>query len=329
MSDFFKNKIQTNNSLDFTSLALEVFQYQASKNPVYQSFLKLLKVNTASVNRLTDIPFLPISLFKSHTIITGNHTPKITFSSSGTTGQQTSSHHIIDPDFYTQNAISGFAHFYGPVENYCILALLPAYLERRGSSLVYMAKQFIQRSKYPASGFYLDDLKGLSQQLAHQQAEGIPTLLIGVSFALMDLAEQFPQDLSKITIMETGGMKGRRKEITRAALHQTLNTAFQTTKIHSEYGMTELLSQAYSQGDEWFDGGTTMRVLAREINDPFNYVKMGRTGVLNVVDLANVNSCSFVATEDLGQVDQDNRFRVLGRLDASDIRGCNLMVGWD
>lgn len=326
MSNFLKNKILAHNTADFNHLALAVFQYQAKENPVYNAYLNLLKCDPAQVSQLTDIPFLPISLFKTHTVLTGPHTPGITFSSSGTTGQQTSLHQVVDPDFYTENALKGFAQFYGPVKEYCVLALLPAYLERTGSSLVFMVQQFIQQSIYPTSGFYLDDLEALAHQLKIQQAKKIPTLLIGVSFALMDLAEQFPQDLSNIIIMETGGMKGRRKEITRKELHTHLKIAFQIANIHSEYGMTELLSQAYSQGDEWFDGGATLRVLVREINDPFAYVPAGRTGVLNVVDLANVNSCSFVATADLGQVGEDQRFKVLGRLDASDVRGCNLMV---
>jgi len=212
------------------------------------------------------------------------------------------------------------------VEDYCVLALLPAYLERQGSSLVYMANDFIRASCYPESGFYLDNLSALSDQLAYNQANQIPTLLIGVSFALLNLAEKFPQNLSKIIIMETGGMKGRRKEITRDELHSHLKKAFNLTNVHSEYGMTELLSQAYSTGDGWFTGIPTLKALAREITDPFSYVPLGKTGLLNVIDLANVDSCSFIATDDLGQTAEDGSFRVMGRLDASDIRGCNLMI---
>jgi len=327
LSDFLKNKIQQVTPQLFNRLALDIFQYQAKENPVYNQYLSLLNIDVKKIKTLTDIPFLPISLFKTHSILTGNQPPEITFSSSGTTGQQTSLHQIVDPDFYTQNTFRAFTHFYGPIEHYCVLALLPAYLERTGSSLVYMVEQFIQRSQYSTSGFYLDNLKKLAEQLSIQQEKGIPTLLIGVSFALLDLAEQFPQNLSNITIMETGGMKGRKKEITRTELHQQLKTAFQVKNIHSEYGMTELLSQAYARKDGWFSPAPTMRVLTREINDPYNYVNTGRTGLLNVVDLANVNSCSFVATDDLGQIRPDGQFRVLGRLDASDIRGCNLMVG--
>jgi len=206
------------------------------------------------------------------------------------------------------------------------LALLPAYLERKGSSLVYMVQDFINKSKYPESDFYLDNLSALSLQLAQNQAQQIPTLLIGVSFALLDLADQFPQDLSNIIVMETGGMKGRRKEITREELHAYLKNAFNLTRVHSEYGMTELLSQAYSTGNGWFQGAPTFKVLAREITDPFSYVASHRTGLLNIIDLANVDSCSFIATDDLGQIQEDGSFRVIGRLDASDIRGCNLMV---
>lgn len=322
-----KISILTLRQPDFEKKALEIFAHQAKNNPVYAEYLSILKITPEKIRRLTDIPFLPISLFKSHDIITGTFSPQITFTSSGTTGQTTSRHHVVDPAFYLTIAESGFAQFYNYIENYCVLALLPAYLERQGSSLVYMVEEFISLSKYPESGFYLDNLAQLSAQLAKNQANKIPTLLIGVSFALLDLAEQFPQDLSDIMVMETGGMKGRRKEITRDELHLLLKKAFNLPAVHSEYGMTELLSQAYSTGDGWFRGVRTLRVLAREITDPFSYVPAGRTGLLNIIDLANVDSCSFIATDDLGQVAEDGSFRVIGRLDASDIRGCNLMVG--
>ncbi len=311
---------------DFQKKALEIFEYQSRQNPVYREYLSLLKIQPSQVRSISDIPFLPIELFKSHKIISGKNRAKITFTSSGTTGSVISKHPVVDPAFYLDVARTGFASFYGSVEKYCVLALLPAYLERQGSSLVYMAQEFIRKSRFQESGFYLDNLKGLSKQLAYNQAHQTPTLLIGVSFALLDLAEQFPQDLSKIIVMETGGMKGRRKEITRDELHSMLKNAFNLTKIHSEYGMTELLSQAYSTGDGWFKGTPTLSVLAREITDPFSYVSPGRTGLLNIIDLANVDSCSFIATDDLGQIHEDYSFRVIGRLDASDIRGCNLMV---
>ena len=312
---------------NFEKKALEIFAYQAVHNPVYAEFLSVLKINSKNIQTLTEIPFLPISLFKSHKIITGNIPAQITFASSGTTGLTISRHHVVDPAFYLDITKTIFNHFYGPVANYCVLALLPAYLERQGSSLVYMVEEFIKVSKYPESGFYLDDLAKISTQLAKNQAAKIPTLLIGVSFALLDLVEQFPQDLSSIMVMETGGMKGRRKEITRDELHAILQNGFNLPAVHSEYGMTELLSQAYSTGNGWFKGGPTFRALVREITDPFAYVSSGRTGLLNIIDLANVDSCSFIATDDLGQLSADGAFRVIGRLDASDIRGCNLMVG--
>ncbi len=321
-----KTSILNLSSADFEKKALEVFAYQATENQVYKKFLSLLKIDPKKVKELTQIPFLPIALFKSHQIISGKATPQITFTSSGTTGATTSKHHVLDPRFYLDITLRGFASFYGQVDDYCVLALLPAYLERKGSSLVYMAKEFISRSLHPKSGFYLDDLAGLSKQLAQNQANKTPTLLIGVSFALLDLSEQFPQDLSNIIVMETGGMKGRRKEITRDELHSTLKTAFHLSAVHSEYGMTELLSQAYSTGNGWFRGTPTFRVLTREISDPFSYVSPNKTGLLNVIDLANVDSCSFIATDDLGQIAEDGAFRVIGRLDASDIRGCNLMI---
>lgn len=321
-----KTSIINNSSVDFEKKALEIFAYQAKQNPVYREYLSLLKIEPEKIKALTEIPFLPIALFKSHEVISGTAAAQITFTSSGTTGTTTSRHHIVDPDFYLDITKMGFASFYGPVEDYCVLALLPAYLERKGSALVYMAQEFIRCSKYAESGFYLNDLAKLSTQLAHNQAQKIPTLLIGVSFALLDLSEQFRQDLSNIIVMETGGMKGRRKEITRDELHDLLKKAFHLPAVHSEYGMTELLSQAYSTGNGWFKGAPTFSVMAREITDPFSYVPPGRTGLLNIIDLANVDSCSFIATDDLGQIAEDGSFRVIGRLDASDIRGCNLMV---
>lgn len=321
-----KKSILNLSSTDFEKKALAIFAYQAKENLVYREYLSLLKIDAKKVQAISQIPFLPISLFKSHKIISGSQSAQITFTSSGTTGSTTSQHQVVDPAFYLTVARTGFASFYGPIEGFCVLALLPAYLERQGSSLVYMVQDFINKSQYRESGFYLDNLTALSTQLAHNQAHQIPTLLIGVSFALLDLAEQFPQNLSEIMVMETGGMKGRRKEITREELHANLKNAFNLAKVHSEYGMTELLSQAYSLGDGWFKGSPTLRVLAREITDPFAYLPSNRTGLLNIIDLANVDSCSFIATDDLGRVQEDGSFSVIGRLDASDIRGCNLMV---
>lgn len=311
---------------NFREIALEVFRYQARSNPVYAEYLQYLGVEPKTVRTLPEIPFLPIQLFKTYALQSGQWTASRTFTSSGTTGDQTSSHLLRDEAWYRSNARRGFEHFYGPLENYCILALLPAYLERSGSSLVFMADDFIRQSKYAESGFFLKDYAGLIQKLKNCREQGIPVLLIGVSFALWDLAEQHPLDLGNTIIMETGGMKGRRREITREELHDILKTAFRLKAIHSEYGMTELLSQAYSQGAGLFRPAPTMRVLSREITDPLAPQRLGKTGALNIIDLANLDTVSFIATDDLGRVYEDASFEILGRLDASDLRGCNLLL---
>jgi len=319
-------KIQQIEVNNFEEVALPVFKYQATFNPVYQKYISFLNVDYQTVNNLNDVPFLPIQFFKNHEIKTGKWQPALTFSSSGTTSETTSSHQLFSPDFYKKNARNGFQQFYGDIKDYCVLALLPSYLERSGSSLIFMAADFIEQSKYSESGFFLDNVEELLHKLHDLKKRNIPTLLIGVSFALLDLAERFPQNLSKTIIMETGGMKGRRKEITRDELHVILKKAFQTEVIHSEYGMTELFSQAYSKGNGLFFPSATMRVFAREVTDPLQLQKTGKTGVLNIIDLANLDTCSFIATDDLGRVYSDNSFEILGRLDASDVRGCNLLV---
>lgn len=311
---------------DFQGLALEVFRYQAEYNPVYAEFLRYIGVNPNEVNQLDAIPFLPIQLFKRYFLQSGRWEAEKIFTSSGTTGEQTSRHLLRDEQWYRYNARRGFESFYGPLNDYCILALLPAYLERSGSSLVFMANDFIQSSRYTESGFFLRDYEALMERLRSCRKKGIPVLLIGVSFALWELAEQYPMNLQGAIIMETGGMKGRRREITRTELHTILESAFQTEQIHSEYGMTELLSQAYSQGEGLFYPAPTMRVLSREITDPLQPQKIGKTGVLNIIDLANLDTISFIATDDLGRIYGDGSFEVLGRLDASDLRGCNLLV---
>lgn len=321
-----KHHIENVHLYDFDELALEVFRYQATYNPIYRQFVGLLGVSPSSVTNIADIPFLPITLFKKYLIQTGKWQPEVVFTSSGTTAQSPSRHAFPSLSEYLSNARKGFEHFYGRLDQYCIQALLPAYLERTGSSLVAMVNDFIQQSPYAESGFYLYDYQRLAGQLQSLKAQNIPTLLIGVSFALWDFAEQFPMDLSSTLIMETGGMKGRREEITRNALHNILNTAFQTQQIHSEYGMTELCSQAYSKGDGLFLCAPTMQVFIREVTDPFAAVSNGKAGVINIIDLANVNSCAFIATEDLGRKYNDGSFEVLGRLDSSDLRGCNLLV---
>ena len=313
---------------EFNAIALKLFRHQAEMVAPYRTFIEHLKVDPASVKFIEEIPFLPLSFFKTHQILEDGQGIQQTFSSSGTTGQQTSQHHISDLSWYERSFRLGFQRFYGNPEEWCILALLPSYLERKGSSLIYMAQDLIQASRHPQSGFYLDDLEKLSATLEKLEASGQKTLLLGVSFALLDLAEQFPTPLSHCTIMETGGMKGRRKELVREELHTILCRAFQVDKIHSEYGMTELLSQAYSNGDGRFFTPPWTKVLIREANDPFSLSPTGRTGGINIIDLANRHSCAFLATQDLGRYYADGSFEVLGRFDHSDLRGCNLMVAW-
>lgn len=315
---------------NFASVALEVFRYQAACNELYARFLNLLNVDPASVSRTEQIPFLPISLFKNYVVKTGDWETQTVFTSSATTSQVPSQHFVRNLNFYLENTRRCFETLYGDLSRWCILALLPSYLERSGSSLVAMADYFIQRSPYSQSGFFLNDLSGLEQTLQDCRAQDIPTLLLGVSFALLDFSEKFPMDLSGITVMETGGMKGRRAELTRQELHMALCNAFNLTGIHSEYGMTELFSQAYSR-PEWgqtsiFQPGPLMAALAREINDPFATIEPGRSGVLQFIDLANLDTCSFLATEDIGKVHANGTFEVLGRLDAAELRGCNLLL---
>ncbi len=319
-------QIKTIKDEDFTSLALAVFRYQAENNPIYAQFLSLLQIKQAQVQRLTDIPFLPISLFKQYSIQSGQWAASRTFSSSGTTGNITSKHLLRDDLFYHENARKGFKQFYGSIKNYTVLALLPSYLERNGSSLIFMVQDFIEQSEDNKSGFFLHNQEDLIQRIDQCQKEGRKILLLGVSFALLDLAEKHPKAFSNTIVMETGGMKGKRKEITRDALHSILKKAFDQSTIHSEYGMTELLSQAYSKGDGLFYPSTTMRVMTRELTDPLSATLSGKTGAINIIDLANIDTISFIATDDLGIVNRDNSFRILGRLDVSDIRGCNLMV---
>lgn len=305
----------------FEPFAKAVFAYQSANNPLYSSYLELLgpKANLP-------YPFLPISFFKTHSVKTGAWEAETEFTSSGTSGQTPSRHLVRHLDFYLQNSRRGFAQYYGDPSEWAILALLPSYLERGGSSLVAMADFFIQGSRHPESGFFLNDFEQLKTALNVCKSKDRKTLLLGVSFALLDFAAQCPMDLQGVTVMETGGMKGRRKELTRLELHNTLKAAFNLDTVHSEYGMTELFSQAYAQGGSLFRPSHSMRVVATELNDPFCLLPSGRTGVLNIIDLANFDTGSFIQTEDLGRVFPDGSFEVLGRADAAEIRGCNLMV---
>ncbi|MAC87307.1 MAG: acyl transferase [Gammaproteobacteria bacterium] len=314
------------NETDFERCALQVFKHQFENNKVYRSFCDLLYIHPSDVKEVADIPFLPIQFFKSHAVLSSTQAVQETFTSSGTTGSSVSKHMVTDLSWYTKSYTKGFEYFYGPIEEYTVLGLLPNYLERDGSSLIYMVDDFIKKSNKPASGFYLNNLTELSKTLIALDKKGEKVLLIGVTFALLDLIERQQFKLQNTIIMETGGMKGRRKEIIRNELHEILCAGFGVSKIHSEYGMTELLSQGYSSGDGVFDCPPWMKILARDTEDALTLVGANKTGGLNVVDLANYNSCSFIATQDLGKVDNNGSFEVLGRFDHSDIRGCNLMV---
>lgn len=314
------------NQSDFKTCALQVFRHQFKNNAIYRSFCDLLHIHSSDVKEVEEIPFLPIQFFKSHAVLSSTQAVKETFTSSGTTGSSVSKHMVTDLSWYTKSYTKGFEHFYGPIEEYTVLGLLPNYLERDGSSLIYMVDDFIKKSNNPASGFYLNNLTELSKTLIALDKKGEKVLLIGVTFALLDLIERQQFKLQNTIIMETGGMKGRRKEIIRNELHEILSAGFGVSKIYSEYGMTELLSQGYSSGDGVFDCPPWMKILARDTEDALTMVGTNKTGGLNVIDLANYNSCSFIATQDLGKVDNNGRFEVLGRFDHSDIRGCNLMV---
>lgn len=310
----------------FEKIALKVFRFQYDNNLVYQQFCNFLKKDKNNVKSLTEIPFLPIQFFKSHNVLSSAEPIQQTFTSSGTTGMQTSKHFVTDVSLYEQSYRLGFSEFYGNIEDYCVLALLPSYLEREGSSLIYMVEDLIQASNHEDSGFYLNNYDDLITKLIELDNSGQNVILIGVTYALLDLIELRNFQLKNTIIMETGGMKGKRKELIREELHTILCNGFGVSKVHSEYGMTELLSQAYSLGDGVFECVPWMQILIRDTEDALTYVSDGKTGGINVIDLANINSCSFIATQDLGKKYPNHSFEVLGRFDNSDIRGCNLMV---
>lgn len=315
------------NDQQFNDVALAVFHFQAQNCSIYKAFIAGLRVDPSTVKSIYDIPFLPVELFKSHKIVSSADTVEVTFTSSGTTGMITSSHYVTDVSWYRQSFCNAFNCFYGDIKDYCVLALLPAYLEREGSSLIYMAQDFINQSANPDSGFYLYNHEDLYRQLQKQKALGKRTLLLGVTFALLNFAEQYPTQFPELIVMETGGMKGRRKEMIREELHGLLTRGFGVETIHSEYGMTELLSQAYSKGTGIFNCPAWMKIITRDTNDPISTLTAGnRTGGINIIDLANINSCSFIATQDLGKIYGDGSFEVLGRFDNADIRGCNLLI---
>ncbi|MDX1955510.1 MAG: acyl transferase [Chitinophagaceae bacterium] len=306
----------------FQGLALDIFRYQYERNPIYRSYCAQIGRSPDDIREIKQIPFLPISFFKTHRVVTSEFTPELVFQSSGTTGMTRSTHHVKAASFYETSYTRGFESTYGPVSGKRIMGLLPSYLEQGDSSLVYMVQGLIRDSGHPESGFFLNDHERLKDTLQ----KGGPTILIGVTYALLDFAGRFSFPLKETIVMETGGMKGRREELTRMEVHERLKQAFSLEKIHSEYGMTELLSQAYSQGEGIFACPPWMRVLLREEEDPLTVKKNPGNGVLNIIDLANLYSCSFIATEDAGRLRQDGTFEVLGRMDNSDIRGCSLLA---
>ena len=310
----------------FDQIAMYRYRDQYAHVAVYQEFCDHLGRTPERVLAVSQIPYLPISFFKTHQVLRAGADTSHYFTSSATTGMVPSKHYVPRLDVYEKSFRQGWELFYGPVENYCVLALLPSYLERTGSSLVYMAQDMIQRSGHPKSGFYLDQFKELSETLLALEASQTPTLLLGVTFALLDFAAQYPMALKHTIVMETGGMKGRGREMIREEVHQKLSEAWGGAAIHSEYGMTELLSQAYSLGGGVFSCPPWMRVNIRDTEDPLTRLPEGQSGGIDIIDLANVDSCSFISTQDLGRATGPGQFKVLGRFDHAEIRGCNLLV---
>ncbi len=321
----FPDKIFSVSKNGIDELAIEVFEFQYQHNILYKSYVDALKINARNVNEVNKIPFLPISFFKTREIKTTSFEAEIVFESSGTTQTVNSSHHLKDRSLYRSSFINGFEKFYGPVNNWCIIGLLPSYLERKNSSLVWMVDELIRRCGHPKSGFYLYEHEKLNRTLHYLESEGQQTMLIGVTFALIDFAEHYALQLKNTIVMETGGMKGRRKELTREESHAFLKNRLGVVEIHSEYGMTELLSQAYSKGEGKFQCVPWMKALIRSEDDPMD-VHLQGSGVLNVIDLANLYSCCFIATDDAGTIFESGVFEISGRLDSSDLRGCSLLV---
>jgi phenylacetate-coenzyme A ligase PaaK-like adenylate-forming protein len=321
-SDIF----QIDSKKEFDKISLKLFRFQYDNNEVYKQFCDFLNKDKTNVKKIEDIPFLPIQFFKSHEVLSSKEDIQATFTSSGTTGMITSKHLVTNVSLYENSYRNAFSQFYGNIEDYVILALLPSYLEREGSSLIYMVDDLIKQTNNPDSGFYLHNHEELIQKLITLDNKGQNVILIGVTYALLDLVEKQKFNLKNTIIMETGGMKGKRKEMIREELHEQLCDGFGVNAIHSEYGMTELLSQAYSLGNGIFECPNWMQILVRDTEDALTYIESGKTGGINVIDLANINSCAFIATQDLGKKYKNNTFEILGRFDNSDIRGCNLMV---
>jgi phenylacetate-coenzyme A ligase PaaK-like adenylate-forming protein len=313
-------------------MALELFHFQYENNFLYKQFSDSLGIEPDKVNSIIKIPFLPIQFFKTHRVVTTQYETQIVFESSGTTGTKSSKHHVKNIELYKKSFTQAFELFYGKETEWCILGLLPSYLERNNSSLIVMVDELIKNSNHYLSGFYLNDFEKLQQVLLHNEILQQPTLLIGVTYALLDFAEKFKMKLTSTTVMETGGMKGRREELTREQVHEILQLRLGTKVIHSEYGMTELLSQAYSNGKGLFKCAPWMKVLVRDEDDPLQVKtptyrsKKSATGAINIIDLANIYSCAFIATDDLGKIHSNDHFEVLGRCDASEARGCSLLT---
>jgi phenylacetate-coenzyme A ligase PaaK-like adenylate-forming protein len=322
----YKNKLFSVTAASFDKFALELFYYQAEHTPIYKEFISHLNINPLSIIDIEHIPFIPIDFFKQHQIICNELPTQKVFESSGTTGMTPSKHYFHDVAFYLTNCEKTFIQFYGDLNEYAVFALLPSYIERGTSSLTAMAADFIEKSTCSFSGFYLNNYEELLGNIKAAQSQEKKIVLLGVTFALLELAERFPTDLSTVIVMETGGMKGRREEMTRSEVHGVLKAAFQLDEIHSEYGMTELNSQAYSVGNGVFETAPWLKIQLRDLNDPLSSSTTRKSGAINVIDLANVDSCSFIATQDLGRKVGENQFEVLGRIDNSDIRGCNLLV---
>jgi len=318
----FKNHSET----EFNQLCLDIFRYQFEHIEIYKEFANHLRKHPDHIHHFSEIPFFPIEFFKTHQLIDQMGKEEVIFQSSGTTGMSRSQHFLADVKLYEESFIQGFKQFYGQPEDFVILALLPSYVENGDSSLVYMADKLIQLSQQEESGFYLNNYEELIQQLQVLKDSSKKVILLGVSYALLDIAEKTKISFPELIVMETGGMKGRRKEMVREELHEHLKAGFGVDRIHSEYGMTELLSQAYSKGNGIFKTPPWMKILIRDVNDPLSWMPEGKSGAVNIIDLANYHSISFIATQDLGKITGKNQFEILGRFDHSDVRGCNLLI---
>lgn len=321
-----KQIFKINSTESFNETALKIFRYQIQTNRVYGAFAKQLRIRPDDVKTIEQIPFLPIDFFKTQIVFSGEKVPQQCFVSSGTTATTPSRHYYHNLVLYEKSFMTSFSQFFGNIDEYCILALLPSYLEREGSSLVYMAGKLIEATKHPDSGFYLNNFQELADVLIRLEERGQKIILIGVSFALLDLIALHKFQLKNTIVIETGGMKGRNREMVREEMHELLQIGFGIEKIHSEYGMTELFSQAWSKGDGRFLTPSWLKILIRDINDPLSLIVEGKAGGINIIDLANINSCSFIATQDIGRAHRDGAFEVLGRFDHAQVRGCNLLV---